>query len=559
MKNFRLLLMFAMISVLTLALAACADDSNVDEAASGGDGAEGAGSGDLVISEMSDIVSLDPHGSNDVPSSNVRSNIYETLTTLDENMEVQPGLATEWEEVDENTWRFTLAEGVTFHDGSEFNAEVVKANLDRIVDPNVASPRMFLYEMVENVEVIDDHTVEITTEYPFAPLLAHLSHDAGGMISEEVINADLQAALDAAGEDMTAEEYVAQREESGEVEVGDGFANEVGNYIADNAVGTGFFALQSRDAGSQVVLERYEDYHGDPAELNTVTFKVVPETGARLAELESGSSHIVGKTETNNVDRVDSHPETYLNQQPLLSLSYVGFNTEKEPLNDPLVRQAISYATDREAIIEGIYNGVGAPARGPLAPDVFGYDENAEGIEYDLDRAKELMAEAGHEDGFSLEILTNDSPERVDTAIFLQEALQEINIDVDVQQREWGAYLEETAAGEHDMYVLGWSTVTGDADYGLYSLFHSSMHGDPGNRSFLSDDQVDELLEAGRQETDPDERLAIYSELQTLLAELEPQINIHHQDELTGVRNEVENFEVDALGIYQLHDVTINQ
>lgn len=559
MKNFRLLLMFAMISVLTLALAACADDSNVDEEAAGdGEGTSESG-GDLVISEMSDIVSLDPHGQNDVPSSNVRSNIYETLTTLDENMEVQPGLATEWEEVDENTWRFTLAEGVTFHDGSEFNAEVVKANLDRVVDPNVASPRMFLYEMVENVEVIDDYTVEITTEYPFAPLLAHLSHDAGGMISGEVIDADLEAALEASGEDMTAEEYVAERDESGEVEVGDGFSNEIGNYIAENPVGTGYFAVQSRNAGSEVVLERFEDYHGDPAALDTVTFKVVPETGARLAELESGASHIVGKTETNNVDRVDSHPETYLNQQPLLSLSYVGFNTEKEPLNDPLVRQAISYATDREEIIEGIYNGVGTPAHGPLAPGVFGYDENAESIEYDLDRAKELMAEAGYEDGFSIEILTNDSPERVNTAIFLQEALQEINIDVDVQQREWGAYLEETAAGDHDMYVLGWSTVTGDADYGLYSLFHSSMHGDPGNRSFLSDDQVDELLEAGRRETDPDERLAIYSELQTRLAELEPQINIHHQDELTGVRNEVENFEVNALGIYQLHDVTINQ
>lgn len=564
MKNVKLLLMFAMISVLVFALAACADDSDVDEQAAGdGDDADGteetAGGGDLIISEMSDIVSLDPHGQNDVPSSNVRSNIYETLTTLDENMEPQPGLATEWEETGENTWQFTLEEGVTFHDGSEFNAEVVKANLDRIVDPNVGSARMFLYEMIDNVEVIDDYTVEITTEYPFAPLLAHLAHDAGGMISKEVIDEDLQLALDAAGEDMTAEEYVAERDENGEVEVGDGFSDEVGNYIAENPIGTNFFAVESRDPGNNVVLERFDDFHGELANLDTVTFKVVSETGARLAEIETGESHIAGKTESNNVDRVEEHPDTYLNAQPLLSLSYVGFNTEKEPLNDPLVRQAISYAVDRETIIEGVYNGVGIPAHGPLAPGVFGYDENAESIEYDLDHAKELMEEAGHEDGFSIGILTNDSPERVNTAVFLQEALQELNIDVEVQQREWGAYLEETAAGEHDMYVLGWSTVTGDADYGLFSLFHSSQHGDPGNRSFLSDDEVDELLEAGRQETDPDARLEIYSELQTLLAELEPQINIHHQEELTGVRNEVENFSVDALGIYQLQDVTINE
>ena len=218
--------------------------------------------------------------------------------------------------------------------------------------------------------------------------------------------------------------------------------------------------------------------------------------------------------------------------------------TSKEPLDDPLVRQAISYAIDREAIIEGIYEGVGTPAEGPLAPGVFGYDEDVSGITYDLDRAKELMEEAGQEDGFEIEILTNDQPQRVDTAIYMQEALAELNIDVSVQQLEWGAYLETTAQGDHDMFVLGWSTVTGDADYGMYPLLHSSMHGDPGNRSFLSNDNVDELLEAGRTETDPDARQEIYSELQEELVDVAPMIYIHHQDFVTGVNSNVENFEV---------------
>src|SRR5699024_7210109 len=152
-----------------------------------------------------------------------------------------------------------------------------------------------------------------------------------------------------------------------------------------------------------------------------------------------------GSVESNNMDRVDQHEQTYLDETELLSTSYVGFNTEVEPLDDERVRQAISHAVDREEIINGDYDGVGIPAEGPLAAGTFGYDENDEGLTYDLERAQELMAEAGYEDGFSIEIMTNDEAQRVNTAVYLQEALAEINIDVEVQQVEWGAYLEQTA------------------------------------------------------------------------------------------------------------------
>lgn len=559
MKNLKQFLMLSCILVLSSVLAACADDSEVDQETGSDEATEGGQGGDLVISEMSDVVSLDPHGNNDIPSDNVRSNIYDTLVALDENNEIEPGLATEWEEVDDTTWRFTLKEDVTFHDGAEFNADTVVANMDRILDPAMASPRMFLYEMVTDVEAVDDYTVEITTEFPFAPLPSHLAHEAGGMLSPEVIDADYEQALEE--QEMELEEYYDLRAEGGEEheELASAMSEEMGAYAAENPVGTGPFAVQSRSAGENVVLERNDDYHEEPAELDTVTFKVIPETAARIAEIETGTSHIAGAVESNNMERVDQHEETYLDETELLSTSHVGFNTEVEPLDDERVRQAISHAVDREGIINGVYDGVGIPAEGPLAPGTFGYDENVEGLTYDLERAQELMEEAGHEDGFSLEIWTNDEAQRINTAVYLQEALQEINIDVDVQQLEWGAYLEQTAQGEHDMFVLGWTTVTGDADYGMYSLFHSSMHGDPGNRSFIDDAELDALLEEGRMEADPEARQDIYTETQELLTELAPQINIHHSSQLTGVRNDVQNFEVDAFGLYQLEDVTLSE
>src|SRR5699024_5163883 len=128
------------------------------------------GGGDFTIAIPSDAVSMDPHGSNDVPSEQVRSEIYEGLVTQDEDLEVIPLLAEDWEEVDDTTWVFTLKEGVTFHDGSEFNAEVVKANIERLLDPAVASPRSFLLDVISEVNVIDEYTVEFVLDYPFSPM-----------------------------------------------------------------------------------------------------------------------------------------------------------------------------------------------------------------------------------------------------------------------------------------------------------------------------------------------------------------------------------------------------
>lgn len=567
--------MFALMLGFVLVLSACAgsgevepDDETPDEPGTvedgGGDDAttEEAGDGDgddIVLAVSSDLVSLDPHGNNDVPSSNVRSNLYETLVKQDENMEIVEGLATAWEPVGDTSWKFTLREGVQFHDGTEFTADAVKANLERVLDPAVGSPRAFLFDMISDITVEGDYEVVITTEYPFAPLLAHLAHDAGGMLSLAVIEEDYTRALDAGGVDLSLEEYYELRAAGGDEfeEVVGEIAEEVGVYAAQNPVGTGFFKLRNRTSGEQTVLERFEDYWGENAKPASVTFKVVPEPSARVAELETGHSHIVDPIQPTDKNYVNDHADTYVNVQESVSLSYVGFNVTKAPFDNPLVRQAISLAIDQQAIIDGIYQGNGIPAVGPLAPDVFGYDPDVPGLLHDPDRARELLEEAGYADGFSTTIWTNDNEQRVETAIYMQSELAKYNIQVEIEELEWGAYLERTANAEHDMFILGWSTVTADADYGMYALLHSSAHGNTGNRSFLSDDKLDELLDAGRRETDPDARLAIYREAQELLVELAPMIYVHHQNYLTGVRNEVQGFWVDALGIYQLKDVTL--
>ncbi|WP_100011518.1 glutathione ABC transporter substrate-binding protein [Lentibacillus sediminis] len=522
------LLMVAVIALFAIMLTACA--SEPEEAGSAPAGGEGEGGGDLQIAVLSDAISLDPTGANDVPSFNVQYNIFETLVRHDENMELQPELAKSWENIDENTWEFKLQEGVTFHDGSEFNAEVVKANLERVQDPDVAAPAGYLLEMIEEIEVVDEYTVRLTTEYPFGGLPAHLAHPTAGMVSPEQIEAD----------------YAAMEE-----------GNEPGSVINQTPIGTGYFKFDEWVPGQHVRLVKNEDYWNGQAKLDSVTFKVVPEDLTRIAELETGTSHISNPLSPSDVERIESAEGLYVSRQGSVSLDYIGFNMNKEPFNDKRVRQAISMAIDKEQILEGIYNGVGTPAAGPLAPNVFGYDENLEGLEHDPEKARELLAEAGYEDGFQTTIWTNDSRERIDMATNVQAQLEEFGIEVEIEVFEWGAYLEAIGNGEHNMFVLGWSNATADADNGLYPLFHSDNHGSAGNRTFLANEEVDALIDQGRKASDESERLEIYSEVQQKLVDLAPMVYMLHQEYLLGVREEVKELNQLPTKMLELKDVYI--
>ncbi|MFC3420341.1 glutathione ABC transporter substrate-binding protein [Salinicoccus hispanicus] len=536
-------------------LTGCTDDSDVGSNTEN----QSQNGGDFILSTSSDLVSLDPHGSNDLPSDKVRNTIYEGLVTQNEDLEIEPLLAKEWEQTDDVTWVFTLREDVSFHDGSPFDAEVVKANLERVVDPGIASPRMNLFEMIESVEVLDEYQVEIVTAYPFAPLLNHLTHDGGGMISKEVIDEDYSNALEEAGLDMTVEELYSSRESDadGYDEISSDISEYLHTVVEQKPVGTGYLQLQERNPGESTTLSRFDDYWDTPANLDTVTYKVVAETGSQVAELETGASHMISGFDASNIERIENNPETHMYTFHSISMEYVGFNTSKAPLDDKRVRQAITHVFDKEEVLAGIYNGTGRALEGPLQPEVLGYDENIEGLKYDVDRAKELMAEAGYEDGFEISIITNDTPERVDVAVYLQEALQELNIEATVEQIEWGAYLERASTGDHDIFLLGWPNTTGDPDQGLWPLYHSSMIGSQGNRFFFENDELDTLLEAGRQETDMEEREQIYQDAQQLLIEEAPSIFMRQAESTNAYRDEVEGLTIDRYNKPDFRNVTL--
>lgn len=513
----------------------------------------------ITLSMRSDAATLDPHGTNDQPSEIVRHHLYERLLIRDDAGEITGVLAESWEQVDDVTYHFDLREGVLFHDGTDFNAQVAKENLERAMDPAIASGRAYLLDNVAEVNVIDDYTLEIVTDEVYAPMLSNLAQGVSMMMSQAVIQADYENAFEEAGLEITLDEYYDLRAEGGEEfeTVLEEVSSYLGQYSELNPVGTAKLQFESRSTGSETVLVRFDDHWDTPVDFQTAVFKVVPEQGARIAELETGSTDFAMDIDTTNMERIENSEELSLLNAVSPGVLYLGFNTEVEILDEPLVRRAISHAINRDEIIEGVFSGVGQSARTPISETMSGYTEDIEGNTYDLDLALELLAEAGYEDGFEVDVIVNSAdPENINTVLYAQEALAELNIDLSISQVEWATFLDMAAQGSQEMFIMTWTNSAEESDNAFTAMFHSESIGSAANRFRYNNPDMDALIEAGRAETDEDARADIYIEAQELLLEDSPAVFIRHPEYINGVRNELTGVRLIAMGIPDLMDAT---
>lgn len=270
--------------------------------------------------------------------------------------------------------------------------------------------------------------------------------------------------------------------------------------------------------------------------------------------------HVAENIEPVNMSQIENMEGADVSSVESLRLDYIGFNNESEPFDDVNVRVAVAKAIDKSSIVEAIYEGYGSEAIGPLNPLVFGYSDGLEPLEYNPEEAQELLDEAGHEDGFDVSVMVREENElSVQLAEIIQDQLSEFNINVTIDQREWSSLLDASANGEHDMVILGWTTVTGDADYGMYSLYHTEEHGASGNRTFYSNSEVDELLEAARSEVDEDARVELYAEAQQIIINEAPKIFTVHDDFRIGIADNVEGFLQLSNGVFDISGVTITE
>lgn len=500
----------SIIAISTLALTGCGGGSTPEAS-------NGAGKTELIVAQGADAKSLDPHATNDQPSSRVMKQIYETLVSQNEKMELQPGLAESWTQLDDTTYEFKLKQGVKFHNGEEFKASDVKFTMLRALEsPNVGH----IVGAIDpnKIEVIDDYTIKIGTAEPFAPLLSHLAHTGSSILNEKAVT-------------------------------------EAGENYGQQPVGTGPFKFVSWTNGDNIVFEGFEDYHEGAPKLTKITFRSIPENTNRTIELETGGVDLIYDVDPNDVTRVEENDNLVLQRIANLSTTYIGFNCKKAPFDNVKVRQAINLALDTDSIIKSVMKGVGAPAKGPLGPMVWASNQNLEPYAYDVEKAKALLAEAGYPDGFETTIWTNENQQRMDIAEIAQNQLSAIGVKAEVKVMEWGAYLDGTANGEHDMFILGWVSVTGDPDYGLYPLFHSSQFGDAGNRTFYSNPEVDALLDKARNSTDSNEREEAYMKVQQIVRDDAPWAFLNTGEDIAGMAKNLKGFVQSPAGHHKLYPV----
>lgn len=471
----------------------------------------------LIVAQDGEPKSLDIHQGNDGFSLRANKLIYSRLVESDGDMNILPGLAESWEQIDDKTMQFHLRKGVKFHNGYDFTGEDVKFSFERMM----SSPRIaFVLPPIENVEVVDDYTVNIVTKTPFGPLLAHLSHPALGIVSKKLMS-------------------------------------EQPDSLKENPVGTGSYKFKEWVPGDSLTLEKNENFYEDRKGLKYITFKNIVEASNRTIGLETGEIDISIAVSSVDEDTIKNNPKLQLLTKPSISYSYVGMNTQKTPLNDVRVRKAINYAVDKQAIVDVILNGSGKVASSPIALGVFGFTDKTKNYEYDVEKAKELMKEAGYEDGFTTSILVFGGEANTQTAEILQAYLKEIGITLNIEVVEVSAYWDMTEKGRHNLFLGSWGTVTGDADYGLYAMYHSSAKGGAGNRDFYENKRVDELLDKAKITTDPEERKKMYEEVQLTIVDDAPDIMLYNRILAVGAQKNVKGLNIHPVTLHDFSTVYI--
>ncbi|MEW6523318.1 MAG: ABC transporter substrate-binding protein [Bacillota bacterium] len=439
-------------------------------------------------------------------------------------MELEPVLAERWEFITDTTVRFYLKRGVTFHDGTPFNAEAVKFNFDFAIYGTPRARWAGLVGPVDQAVVVDAHTIDISMKEPYGPTLYALAMPYWGVLSPASIA-------------------------------------KYGNDYGRNPVGTGPFKFVEWRTNDRIVLERNDEYWGDKPYLDRVVFRVIPEESARMMALERGEVQMVLQPAPSAIASLSNDPRFVVHQELGLRIYYLGFNCSLEPVNDPVVRRAVAHAINIPEIVEHVLEGGAVPAQGFMSPGVFGFhDMDLEtSLKYDPALAQSLLAQAGWTTKDSEGYLTKDGKRLTLTMLgyrgrFLKDAeimeavqhyLRRAGIEVKIDWLEWAAAFEimRSAHMPQHLVVSGWLTVNADADYSLFGLFHSQETPPKGwNRFQYANSDFDRLIEAGRATLVLSERLRLYRQAQEVLVKDVPMIPLSNTLETVITINKIKGF-----------------
>ncbi len=512
-------LLFIQTTFLAFLLVSFSSSADADSHAKGGT---------FIFGRGGDSVGLDPALEEDGESFKVCDNIYDTLVQYkDGSTDLEPGLAEKWESSEDGlTWTFSLRKGVKFHDGTPFNADAVLFSLNRQHDKthpfhNVSGSYVYwvatgLAEIVDKISAIDDFTIQITLKTAYAPFIYTIAITSFSIVSPTAVK-----------------------------EYGDAYFN--------HPVGTGPFKFSRWDKKDKIVLIANDDYWGGRPNLDRVVFRSIPDNAVRLIELQQGGLHAMEFPNPDDLQQIEQDESLQLLTQPGMNIGYLAMNFEKPPLDNQKVRLAINHAIDKAEIIKHLYQGLGMPAKNPIPPTLWSYDDTIQDYEYNPELAKKLLEEAGFPNGFettlwALPVPRPYIPDGRALAEVIQSDLRKIGIETKILTYDWGTYLEKTKNGEHDMAMLGWSADLGDPDNFFYFLLSKSSAEKPaGNIAFYRSDEMQNVLEKARATSDKDERDSLYKEAQRIFHKDVPWVPLAHAKQVLVINKMVKNLRLQPL------------
>ncbi len=454
--------------------------------------------------------------------------IYDGLVRFTEKMTIEPQLATEWStSADGRTWTFKLRRGVSFQDGTPFNADAVVFHVERQMDPKGNASNRPLWDPIAGIRKVDDYTVAITTHTPYGALLATLAHGSGGIVSPEGVR-------------------------------------KHGANFKLNPVGAGPYMVEKWDVGSEVVLKRFDGYWGGKPPFARIVLKHVPDPATRLAMLQSGQADVINAVPVESVGQLQAVPTVEVIARPALRTFGYGINLNRSAFQDVRVRRALNHAVDKAALVKAVFRGYATAIDSPLSPFTTGYGPVGR-YEYDPDKARRLLAEAGWKPGpdgvlrkdgqpFEVSVLTPQGmlPKDLEVTQAFQAFLGKIGVKATINKVEPAAFWDHLRVPPDriawDLVLFGFNPSNGDGGYHLSSLFaaNPSRTERPKvwNFTWYANPRVDSLLAEADQTVDAAKRKGQLVEAARLVWEDAPYVWLYAENVVVAKRKELHGVEV---------------
>ena len=469
----------------------------------------------LTMAQKAEIKTLDPQKATDSVSRSIIKLINQTLVYIDNEGNIVPELAQEITKVSPKETLIKIKNDIKFSNGETLTIDDVLFSLERAK----ASPKMSqdLY-MIESFEKVDDRTLKINTLYDAGNLLHKLASGGVAIINKKAFEKD-----------------------------------------ENNIVGTGMFKLKEWVAGEKLVLERNEFFKDSKSNIDTLVVKFVPEANSRMIMLETGEIDLARDLLPLDFKKISEDTKFTTVEIETPSNMFLGFDLRNELLADKRVRQAIAYAINNEDLVKTVFNGSASVATSPVPKITTGHNENSNNYPQNIEKAKQLLAEAGYSNGFNIELFVSEDNQRIDMAVIIQDNLKKIGINAEIKTFQWAAYVStiENPNIIKPLFIMSWNISNDDPDEVLYPLYHSSQIDAHTNVVFYKNEKFDNLISEARETTDKEKRMKLYEEAQDIIQEDLPHYTLVYPKQNFAYKASIKNIKYNKRAYLDFQDTII--